>query len=242
MFLYWYVGCKALRKDYPMITIRQQDNYSKFDFLVETELEQIRRYIMGLDIAIKEELVRTNELIDKEIWPDKSDPMPTMVIEMLVQLEHFTPSLFYKSSLTILYSFFESTFREIAKAEKEIRKIKLKPDDLKGNGIQLFRDYLVKVIGVDLSSLDSSWLEIDKAKKIRNYIVHTESDNADNKKNQQVKEICDKNVSLSFTEGTNEVNILSSKYLTEFADNIETFLIGLINILRQVKPSAQQNA
>lgn len=212
---------------------RQFDDYSRFDYLLETELEQIRRYILGLDESIKREQVETEDWLDKEIWPDKNEPMPTMIIEIMNQIKIFTPNIFYKSSLTVLYSFFELTFREVTNAEREKRKILLNINDLKGNGISLYRDYLVKVIGIDLLPLDNLMQEIDKTKKIRNYIVHNESENCDNKKVIQIIDICKKNDYLSFSEDTCEINILSSEYLIAFAKNIEDYIKGLLRILRK---------
>jgi len=219
--------------------VRIPDDYSQFEFLLETELEQIRRYIIGLDYSIKKDQIETKEWINKEIWPDKSEPMPTMIIEITQQTDVFTPNLFYKSSLTVLYSFFELSLREIVKSEREKRKISLNINDLKGDGITLYKDYLVKVIGIDLSSIDKFWQEIDKYKKVRNYIIHNESENSDIKKVKLIKEICKKNNYLVFSEETNEVNIVSSDYLIDFAASIENYFKGLLMILRP-KLSAQQ--
>ena len=227
--LYLFVGSKAKKISMP-IDYRTQDEYSKFDYLVEIELEEFRRYTLGLDESIRKNKAETKKWVDQEIWIDKDEHMPTMAIEVLTHVDVFTPNLFYKSTLTGLYSFFESTFRELVKAEREKRKIKLKLDDLKGTGIILSKDFLEKVLEVNLNSLENVWTKIDNTRKIRNSIVHNDNDNPDSDRTKQVVKICKENDQLEYA---GEVNILSSKYLIDFADNIYEYLKGTIKILRQ---------
>jgi|GEM_PF-6274635 uncharacterized protein YuzE len=212
------------------IDYRPQDEYSKFDYIVEIELEEFRRYTLGLDESIRKNKAETKKWVDEEIWIDKDEHMPTMAIEVLTHVNVFTPNLFYKSTLTALYSFFESTFRELVITEREKRNVKLKLDDLKGNGIILYKDFLEKVLGVDLNSLKDVWTEIDNTRKIRNSIVHNDNVNPDSDKTKQVIKICKNNDQLEYA---GEVNILSGKYLIHFADNIYEYLKGTIKILRQ---------
>lgn len=212
------------------IELTVQDDYSKFDYIVEIELEEFRRYTLGLEGSIIRQQKETEKWVDKVIWPDKKGHMPTMAIEVLNHVHIFQPSLFYKSTLTVLYTFFESNLRELAKFERDKRKLKIKPNDLRGEGISLYKDYFIKVIGIDLTTIEHIWSKIDKVRKIRNSIVHNDFDNPDSEKIKEVIKICQECEDLQYA---GEVVIQRSKYLIDFTDNVYEYLREVIKLLRQ---------
>jgi hypothetical protein len=211
------------------IAVRRQDEFSKFDYLLEFELKEFRQYTIGLEESIKRIQYETKKKIDEEIWPDKSEPIPYYAITISNHVDLFTPNLFYKSTLTALYSFFESALREIVKTAREKSSSRIKVEDLKGNGITLYRDYLVKVVGLDLVTLNDEWSRINNARHVRNSIVHNDYENSESKKTKLLIKICAAN---DFLDYSCEVTIKDSKYLSDFIDDIQKFLKGLIKIMR----------
>jgi hypothetical protein len=214
------------------IDARQQDEFSKFDYLLEIELEEFRRYTVGLEESIIKTQSETKKWIDEEIWPDKTENIPYKAIEISNHVEVFTPNLFYKSTLTALYSFFESCLRELVKTARDKRGLKIKIEDLRGNGIAVCRDYLIKVIEIDVISLEGTWSRINDVRHVRNSIVHNEYESLDPEKAKLLLKICSANPSLEYLDA---VTIKTSQYLTEFIDDIYDYLKGLIELLRSAE-------
>lgn len=214
------------------IDARRQDEFSKFDYLLEIELEEFRRYIVGLEESIVKIQRETKKWIDEEIWVEKTESIPYKAIEISNHVEVFTPNLFYKSTLTALYSFFESCLRELVKTARDKRGLKIKIEDLRGNGITVCRDYLIKVIEIDVTSLEGIWNRINDVRQIRNSIVHNEYENLDPEKAKLLLKICNVNPSLEYSGA---VTIKTSQYLTEFIDDICDYLKGLIELLRNAE-------
>jgi len=211
---------------------RPQDEFSKFEYALESELLQIQQYIDGLAFFIKKNQQGTKKFVDEEIWTEKAEGPPLIALEIYSQVDHHTPRLFYRSSLTVLYSFFETTFHALTSAVIKKWKFRLILSDLKGQGILRDKLFLDKVVGLDLKALDSLWSGLNDVREIRNHMVHDSSDSIVNNRSGNLKRICDVNKYLEFYEPDGPVEIASVEYLRYVKDLVDVFLKLLILILR----------
>ena len=214
------------------IQARKQTEYSLIDFLLETELGYMKNYINDQSklLKIHEENVKT--MIDKEIiWIDDK-PLFPFGLDTMINSSFFTNNIFYKSTFITLYSFLESLLKEISRIERKKMKLTIAPKDLRGQGVLLYKDYLVKVIQIDFKQLNSLWSQIDDARIVRNYLVHDYLDYADRSETKDMERISKSNPSLSFNPHDKTLAIIENKYLLDFCTLINLFTNALLNLLR----------
>lgn len=80
------------------------------------------------------------------------------------------PKLHYSSFLVTWYSLVESELFETCNVCREKFEFKIKVKDLSGRGITQAKNYLTKIVGVDVD--EKKWEELDIIAQLRNKIVH----------------------------------------------------------------------
>ena len=210
---------------------RKQTEYSLIDFLLETELETFKNYISSQTVLLHEQETKINDWIDKEVWIEKDEPPPAIAIDMKVNASIFTYNLFYKSTLITLYSFLEAVMKEIARIEGGKLKTQVKPTDLKGQGVLMYKNYLEKVIGIKFKDLNFDWNKIDNVRIIRNHLVHDYLDYSEEKKFKHVEGICKSDKNLEFNRENKEI-VIRLDYLLNFCSFIKLFTKELTNNLK----------
>ncbi len=133
-------------------------------------------------------------------------------------------STFRKSFLIACCSNFEYQLYNICKEEQKKKSLKLGINDLSGKGIEQAKNYLSKVIGVDIS-IDKSWQEVINIQKIRNKLVHNNGFLESEKRDTQIENYISKRPDLSIV---NDRITLSADYNEHVIQTFYNFLKNLI--------------
>lgn len=207
------------------IDYRKQTDYFLIECLLETELEYLKKYIEEQYASLKEHESKIRDLVNDEIWIEKTEPLPTLGIELLVHSSSYSYQIFYKSALITLYSFFENLMKEISKIARQVAKTDLAP---KGIGVLADKEYLTNVIGLKFLGIDTLWEKLNEVRLVRNYFVHAYLEQADNKYSNGIKNISEKNPYLNLDKLSNELTIMDKEYIMEFYSLIKEIARGLI--------------
>ncbi|MDZ4844050.1 MAG: hypothetical protein SH857_00725 [Chitinophagales bacterium] len=141
------------------------------------------------------------------------------------EIRIYTLNLYSNSLFISLYSFLERKLYQICKVAEKNKSIKI--NDLSGDGIFKYCNYLKKVLEIDLEKINSEWVRITNYNKLRNRIVHSptniiEKDKNNKKLIEAIKSIeylviNDKGAFIEF-----EIN--NQKLLLNFLNSITNFL------------------
>jgi hypothetical protein len=137
--------------------------------------------------------------------------------------------------LILLYSQFEIELNHICVLIAKIQNRNLLPKDLNGKGIFQSRNYLVKVLNLNFSTLKNKWETIDKFRILRNEFVHQngqiiipENETlASLKTYKALKEI--KGCEISNTGSI----VISDSTLKEFSKLAQSFLNNVCDLLKE---------
>ena len=208
------------------IAYRKQTEYYLIEFLLETELEYLRKYINEQIANLKKHEDNMTSLVHETIWVERTEPLPILGVELLIHSSSFSYQSFYKSALIISYSFFENLLKEVSIIARNLAKTELKP---KGKpGILTYKDYLTKVIGLNFKELETLWELIDDVRVVRNYFIHDYLESPDEEHLKEIIRVSNKNICLSFDKRNKELIIVDTQYLLTFCSLIEEFVQGLI--------------
>lgn len=87
------------------------------------------------------------------------------------------PDIQNKTSLTILYNVFENNFKTLCKLLGNALNTPIDYSDLNGDDLVKCKKFLIKFCGLDEKIFEIvNWKKIDCIRRIRNSIVHNESD------------------------------------------------------------------
>jgi hypothetical protein len=81
-------------------------------------------------------------------------------------------SILFRSVLISTWVFMESEFKGYCNAMQGSMRIALSYSDLKGSPIERFRNYVSKVLKLDLELTDENWEDLKAINEIRNSLVH----------------------------------------------------------------------
>lgn len=154
------------------------------------------------------------------------------------QYNTFYPNTFNNSTLLSIYSFFENHLKQICIRVQQIKTKAISVDDLAGRDlIDRSRQYLIKAAGADLSGMDKLWNEIRNTQKIRNCIVHNNSniikDRAKPINKQELYPIIRTNKYLRLNEETGNFSISDEEFLIDAATRFSDYLRAVIDKLRE---------
>lgn len=161
------------------IGFNEMENYYEF---MEGHLKKV---IDDIEISIKEIKNKVGESLidmgyDEDYLANKDENYLIGLTDMGVDYDHeydyldevkIIQSTFRMSFLIACYSNFEYQLDNICKEEQKKKSLRLGINDLSGKGIEQAKNYLSKVIDVDISK-DKSWQEVINIQKIRNTFVH----------------------------------------------------------------------
>ena len=170
-----------------------------------------------------EDRAKYDKVLERQLWQEEEMPEFYDAIDKLNQAGSFNPFLFDKSSLVIIFSYFEKLFKEIVNAIRNERQIKIRINDIEGSDIEKCYKYLSLIIGYDLSNLNEEWSKICDYQKIRNLIVHHFGEVPEGKITDILR-IIESSPHLELNRINNEIFIVNEQYLIDFCDVFEKFL------------------
>jgi len=147
------------------------------------------------------------------------------------KLAEVFPEIYRKSFFIMIYGYIEATMRSFAMVLESHRQKEIKIDNLKGDGINLYRIYFLKVQSIPLKSSSHSQ-KIDSYRKMRNFIVHNNSrlDNSNNAK--QIKRFAEKYPDLLTIASHGEIKI-QDQTNHDFLNAVEKYLCELADLLSE---------
>lgn len=216
------------------IHVRKQTEYSLIEFLLDTELEYIKKYIVDQSILLRVHEQNVEELISAESVEINGSWYLPFDLEQRINSSYFTNNIFYKSTLITIYSFLESLLKEITRIEQKKFNLKLSPKDLKGQGVLQYKDYLKKVVQIDFQTLNSLWIKINDVRIVRNFLVHDYLDYSDRTEYKDIERITKDSQYIRFYSQNKTIEIIDKEYLLDFCTAIGQFTASLLMILKRV--------
>lgn len=175
-----------------------------------------------------EEIKRNFEEWEKEHGDDPKVPDAFDVYENEVLNHQKFPQLLNNSVFLVIYSMFESHYEELCFLVGDKIGTSLRIKDLAGrNYIELCRNYLIKVVELDLSTLNTEWAEIRKYQMIRNAIAHNKGILKSN--NSDLDRFVDNKPGVVLIK--DEIFIEKISFLKSFIDLIKEYFVKLNSIL-----------
>lgn len=137
-----------------------------------------------------------------------------------------------KTSLTILYNVFENNLKQLCKLLGNAFKTPIDYSDLSGDDLSRCKKFLVKFCGINNEIFESDcWKKIDCVRRIRNCVVHNESDIAMVLKKDK-KLITEFRKTNGFIIADNGFGLLKNDFLRMFILIINDFNILLATELK----------
>ncbi len=136
------------------------------------------------------------------------------------------PSYFYHSSIVTLYSLLENNLSFLCAKIQDDTNLVLGLNDLNGyNLLDKARRFLVKVANIDFENVDKEWMRIADFQKLRNLIVHN---NSQIKDKGQFKKFLVKFNGIKTNEVGYDFHIIDISLIREFLSAIENFINKLV--------------
>lgn len=192
----------------------------KFD-PIKAYLENTQRMILQHEKELNEKYHAWNKKhVNNPEFPDAFD---VYEMDYMNSLEFST--ILNQSIYLTIYSSFEIEFFNLCKWCQKIENFKIGPKDIKGqNYILQCRNYITKVLDVNLDSLNEEWIEIRKCQFIRNSIAHN---NGILKSPQNdVLKFIEESRGISFDAEKSSIKIESIDFLKTLIDKLTNFLSG----------------
>lgn len=146
------------------------------EVMLDFKFDPIISYLEESEAMIKrkgEEIKAKFDEWEKKYGLDSDAPDAFDIYENEVLNHGEFPKLLNNSIFLVIYSMFESHFEELCVIVGNKIGSSLHVKDLAGgNYIELCRNYLTKVVGVNLGLLNPEWAEIKKYQTLRNAVAH----------------------------------------------------------------------
>ena len=130
-----------------------------FDFYLKLSEEQLKK-----SLAEYKKSLANRTFKQRDYYNNRRD--------LFAFLNDDMPNIQRSSQLIYLLSFLENNLSMICKWFFENMDFKLSHEELKGGPLQRTYKFLVKVVGIDLSTIQDTWTNIQAIQRIRNIIVH----------------------------------------------------------------------
>jgi hypothetical protein len=191
---------------------------------VQFQLDAFREYIQMTEGLIEQEVKQTISKYEK-YYNDSLENGEGLVHDLGDhEVKKNIQSLYYSSLFISIYSFLEKKMFQLCLIGGTGQNLKV--EDLAGRGIDKFKNYITKVLNVDLRSVQSDWETIQKLNVVRNLLVHHPTDILDKRnyinKINILKTI--KHLQLVEHEGHFEFAIVNKDLLLSFLSHIYNFL------------------
>jgi hypothetical protein len=215
-------------------------NWYKFDILFSIELLDI--FINNVESQIKTSIQNFIDQKETLILNEQPEIFSARIVDVYDGLdseswdlervfkEHF-PNLQRKSALISLYSFLEFELYNLCVLFKTKEDYKIDLKDIKGRGIEKSVLYLKKAADVHLDISDNNWNELINIQKIRNLIVHNNSNltSLDGKLKEDELKYINRN---EFLTGESEI-IIDYGFLTHVLTSFNNLFKQIDNLIQK---------
>ncbi len=202
----------------------------------------IREFLEEMNDILEKKHEAVLKRVDNSLKKVNSDAEARLTMEdHLDDLHRYSDnysSILMSSTFISAYSMFESELGRLCDAIERRSNYSVSQKDLNGRGILKSKKYLEKVVEINLSNLDSEWHKIIDYNKIRNLIVHNNSNLIKEKTKpldkQESLNIVRNSIYLQYNE-RGAFYISRIEYINDFCDASEKFLLEILNLTYQKK-------
>ncbi len=196
---------------------------------IKLKLEEIKEYHEEMEYKFKIDkkklLERYNKKMDgKKISQDMEYQINEYFSEENFKIEEIFLQNFRYSIVVAIYSMLETTLSSLCHYLHRSKKLLLKLDELKGDGIERSKLYLQKICLIHFPEDSHEWKEIQKFNSIRNCIVHTEGNVEEVKNPQKLKNIIKNTRGISLDRSIERFIRIKSSYILSIIACIEKFI------------------
>lgn len=211
---------------------------SKFNYEIGLFLD----YISTNSLNIENNHNKLKELFFEDI---KENPEEKRLFEVVYEDDFkkhdlIFQSLLYSGLLTSVFSFFEHYLSIICNEYIEFTSAKLKLKDINGsNNIDRANKYIKLVLGIQINKLDKYWNPISEFWKIRNCIVHRNSnfikDEAKTIKEQNLFQTLKKFKTIEIDEKNGNFYLTGNEDIISLIKNIKEYFMSLCDLINRKK-------
>jgi len=219
----------------PVLTMLLQSNKLKIEF----EVEYFKDYIFEIQLRLKKfqtDFIKQTKIDFNNDFGKDANYFSIYENESNRVNENF-PSLFYNSTFLALFSYFENCLNTQCQLLFKYKNRNVYLENIKEkNYIKKCKKYLVNEFEIDLCLIQKEWNLIMIYQKIRNCIVHNNS-NIKVYKNKKIEEqplfhFMKTSSNLTFDITTGNFKIMEENFLLDFCDLLK---IILITIYKQIE-------
>lgn len=193
------------------------------------QVDNFRDYISNIHQNFSDDAQKLQELYESASYkthdPDYLNYLDDMISEQHKLLTVFQPSMYRKSTLVSLYSYLEHTLNSFCFTLHKMFNTKIEINDMKGDGIVRAKTFLSKIFGIDFGDANSKWAFLNDLNKIRNCIVHADSDLQSVHNPESIEKVISKYDGLKIVD--NKFIDIDRNYIFECLENIDSFFIWL---------------
>ena len=198
---------------------------------IQLDLENLRMYALELSQILDSHtkvIVAEVEAKAKKMSKESRDEWYEWNEDAHWQLSDVFPSIMQDSLFVTTYSYLESALASIVKKLANDNPKPVKLQELRGDGLQLFKTYLNKVQEIDFPDNSSEWQRISTYRRIRNFIVHNDRKLEDSKNADIVRQFSSQYPQLVSINRFNKISI-TKECNTDFIDRVEKFFSTLLD-------------
>lgn len=202
--------------------IEFQDIKAKF----QIELDYFDKYLIFNETQVSNHVKEVEQSLKEDQIENPNLPMSQMYEEELKKI----PSLFYSSSILILFSILESTLNDICQKIIEESNIPISIDSYSGTNYVHKTNIFLGTFGrINFSSIDKNWNEITKFQKLRNNIIHNNSRIIEYEKKKRSFEALLRSLKIyDFNENKNRFYIVNVAPVNKLKENIKSYIESIL--------------
>lgn len=140
------------------------------------------------------------------------------------RIEELFMKNFRYSMIVAIYSFCETTLNDLCYYLYRSKGLLLQLDEVRGEGIERAKLYLIKVCLINFPEKDHDWQEILKLNSIRNCIIHAEGDVDDMKSPAKLRNIIKNTKGIALDKSIERFLYIESDYIPSIISSIEKFV------------------
>lgn len=200
------------------------------------EIEYFKEYFSFNNNKILERNNQLNILMNQDIEENLKDEDTIRHIYSFDFIK--LPSYFYHSSVVSLYSLLETNLTEISEKIKKDIGLPIGINDLAGqNIIKKARAYMSKLALIDFEKIDKEWILLTNYQKLRNIIVHQNSQLLTENEDRYITNFKNNEHSkyMELDTVTNIFYIKDKQLIENFLSVIEKFILDILNQLAYKK-------
>jgi hypothetical protein len=153
--------------------------YRGYFGFVKHRLSELRDYVLEMEAKFSRDLKAIEKRYDEDIRRRGSEAeLPSELVEYYADDFYVVERIFLRtfrySAIVAIYSLLETSMNSLCSLLQKRNELKIELSDLRGDGIERAKSYLIKVCAIQFEDGCHEWTEIQKLNYIRNCIVHAE--------------------------------------------------------------------